>query len=73
MTVGIGLGLLLNLLIWTVAVLVAVGLAALAVIEYFPGRERKSRKGIHERRGGAPDAGSRVEKNGTGERYRKAS
>jgi len=37
MSVGIGLGLLLNVLIWTVAVLAAVGLAALAVIEYFPG------------------------------------
>src|SRR5512142_907389 len=53
MNAGIGLGLLLNILFWTVAVLVAVGLGLLAVIRYFPGREQKARKGTRQERGGA--------------------
>ncbi len=73
MTVGIGLGLLLNILFWTVAVLVAVGLGTLAVVEYFPGRKRKARKGIHEDRGGTPAARSRIDAGDAGETYRKAS
>jgi len=73
MTVEIGLGLLLNILFWTVAVLVAVGLASMAVIEYFPGRERKTRKGTHQGRVGTPTSRSRVEADETGEEYRKAS
>jgi len=73
MTVEIGLGLLLNILFWTVAVLVAVGLASMAVIESYPGRERKTRKRTREDRGGTPASKSRVEADETGEGYRKAS
>ncbi len=41
---SIGLGLLLNVLFWTVVVLAAAGLACLAAIAYFPGREGSRRK-----------------------------
>jgi hypothetical protein len=73
MTDGIGLGLVVNILFWTLAVLVAVGLGSLAVIEYFPGRENKELKGVHGGRGAATAADSRVEPDESGERYRKAS
>ncbi len=77
MTVSIGLGLLLNILFWTVAVLAAVGLAALAVIEWFPGREpgarptagtsRSAEQAARPRKDAATDEDEAVE------RYRKAS
>ncbi len=78
MTGSIGLGLVLNVLFWTVAVLVVAGLAALAVIEWFPGRETDAGAGAHASRGAARDAepgkGARDEDGGEGaERYRKAS
>lgn len=73
MNAGIGLGLLLNILFWAVAFLVAVGLGSLSVIRYFPGREQKARKGTRQERGGARAARGSVEADGTGERYRKAS
>ncbi len=68
---SVGLGLLLNVVFWTLAVLISVGLGSLAVIEYFPGREHKARKGTHGSR--TPAAGSRVEPDEAGEQYRKAS
>ena len=70
---SVGLGLLLNILFWTVAVLVAVGLGTLAVVEYFPGRERKARKGVRDDGGGTPAATSRGDADDAGERHRKAS
>ena len=73
MTDGIELGLVMNILFWTLAVLVAVGLGSLAVIEYFPGREQEERKRIQRGRGAATAADSRVEPVESGERYRKAS
>lgn len=73
MTPGIGLGLLLNILFWTVVVLAAAGLASLAVIAYFPGREQKARKGARQDRDGAHAPKVSVETGETGERYRKAS
>ena len=73
MTGEIGLGLLLNLLVWTAVVVAAVGLGVLAVIESFPGRKPKAPKGSGGgRRGASPDKGP-AEAHGTGARYRKAS
>ncbi len=77
MTGNIGLGLILNILFWTVAVLVAVGLAALGVIEWFPGRE----PGTRATPGASRDANHAAEPPGeastdedeAGERYRKVS
>ncbi|MGE5190032.1 MAG: hypothetical protein ACM3NF_08255 [Gemmatimonadota bacterium] len=69
MSVGIGLGLVLNVLVWTVAVLAAVGLASLAVIEYFPGTERTRRKRRRKERGAA-SAAAEDEK---AERHRRAA
>ncbi len=78
----VGLGLLLNILFWTLAVLAATGLASLAAIEYFPGRERNEdgRSRVPARGGpaGAPaggDAGPDGEEDEDEEpqRYRKAS
>ena len=71
MAESVGLGFLLNILFWTLAVLVAVGLASLAVLEYFPGREHKTRKGAHRSR--TPAAETRVGPHDAGKRYRKAS
>lgn len=73
MSVEIGLGLLLNILFWTVAVLAAVALASLAVIEYFPGRKGRGRKGSREGSGAPPARAERGAAHGSGERYRKAS
>lgn len=73
MTADIGLGLLLNILVWIVVVAAAVGLGSLAVIEYFPGRKPKAPEGTGGGpRGTSPDKGS-VEPHGAGPRYRKAS
>ncbi len=76
---SIGLGLVLNVLFWTLSVLAATGLASLAAIEYFPGREE--RKGTAERRasrGGRTaerprEAQRPGEEDEDIERYRKAS
>lgn len=76
MTGSIGLGLVLNVLFWTAAVLVAVGLASLAVIEWFPGRTRGVRGEPRGSRGGTQAAESRKGERDGGkgaERYRKAS
>lgn len=76
MTGSIGLGLVLNVLIWTVAVLIAVGLAAMAVIEWFPGREPGAREVPRASRGGGQAAQSRNGERDEGEdaeQYRKAS
>lgn len=75
MTGSIGVGLFLNVVFWTVAVLVAVGLAALAVIEWFPGREPEARGVPGASRGEGQPAESRKPETGEGEsagRYRKA-
>ncbi len=79
MTGSIGLGLFLNVLFWTLAVLVATGLASLAAIEYFPGREERKHTGERRAsRGGRPaerpaDAQRPAEEDEDIERYRKAS
>jgi len=76
MTGSIGVGLFLNVVFWTVAVLVAVGLAALAVIEWFPGREPGAHGVPGASRGEGQPAESRKPETGEGEsagRYRKAS
>ncbi len=75
---GIGLGLILNVLFWTVAVLVVIGLASLAVIEWFPGREPETRETPRASRGGADPADRRSDPSPDAdeeepERYRKAS
>ncbi len=74
---SIGLGLILNVLFWTVAVLVVVGLASLAVIEWFPGREpgaratpRSSRDADHA---AEPPGEASTDEDEAAERYRKAS
>ncbi len=77
MTVSIGLGLLLNILFWTVAVLAAVGLASLAVIEWFPGRKPGVRGvPVASRRGAQATQSPKDDETDEGEaaaRYRKAS
>ncbi len=75
---SIGLGLILNVLFWTVAVLVVVGLAALGVIEWFPGREPGTQATPGASQGGADAANrgneaSKDEDDEAVERYRKAS
>ncbi len=77
MTGSIGLGLILNVLFWTAAVLVVVGLAALAVIEWFPGRGPRAGEVSRTARGAGRPAESRDDA-ATGEdeaveKYRKAS
>ncbi len=77
MTGSIGLGLILNVLFWTVAVLVVVGLAALAVIEWFPGRESGARETPRASRGAEhaaePRSDASTDEGEAAERYRKAS
>ncbi len=76
MTGSIGLGLLVNVLVWTVAVLVAVGLASLAVVEWFPGREAGTRKPSRARQAGGKAAEPRKkapDEEENAEPYRKAS
>ncbi len=77
MTGSIGLGLILNVLFWTVAVLVVVGLASLAVIEWFPGRAPGAGEAPRASRGVDKVAGSRddatMDEEQEAGRYRKAS
>ncbi len=77
MTGNIGLGLILNVLFWTVAVLVVVGLASLAVIEWFPGRAPGAGDVPGASRGANKTAGPRddatIDEEQEAERYRKAS
>lgn len=73
MSDSVGLGFLANVVFWTVAVLVATGLASLAVIEYFPGRERKAEGKPRASAGGRGGEDRRREKVEEPERYRKAS
>jgi len=70
---SVGPGLLLNVLFWTLAVFVATGLCSLAAIEWFPGREQKTRSGGPKPRVRVPDTRARVEEDAAPGRYRKAA
>jgi len=70
---SVGVGLLLNVLFWTVAVLVATGLCSLAAIDWFPGRERKTRSRSPKPRAGVPDTRAQAEGDAASGHYRKAA
>lgn len=70
---SVGLGLLLNILFWTVAVLVAVGVGSLAAIDWFPGRKQKTRSESPKPRAGVPDTQAHAEGDAASKRYRKAA
>lgn len=73
MSESVGLGFLANVVFWTLAVLVATGLASLAAIEYFPGRERKAKGKPRVSARGRNGEERRGEEDAEPERYRKAS
>ncbi len=73
MSDSVGLGFLANVVFWTLAVLVVTGLASLAVIEYFPGWERKAKGKPRVSAGGRSGEERRRAEDEEPERYRKAS
>ncbi len=66
------LGLILNVLFWSVGVLCLVFIAAWIATEYFPGRGRKEKKDVRTIDSGGKSGIDSPEKEGE-KRYRKAS